>query len=270
LPREIHSIGTRHELRATFDRVAEQYDAYRPSYPAELFADVLRISGVDDNSRLLEIGCGTGHATEVFAARGLRIEAIELGEHMAVLARRRLSSFPRVSVNIADFDSWSTTGRYDLVYAATAWHWLDPATREQKVASLLHPSGWLAVWRNQHIRNGSSDDFVDAAQQIYARFAPELAFERGQLPSAADVVAAARYDMTSSLFAEQEPRVYHWSKAYTSAEYVAMLNTHSNHLLLPVDRRNQLFDAIAALIYTCSGGSIITDYATILQMVQLK
>ncbi len=269
MPREIHSIGTRHQLRATFDRVAEKYDANRPSYPPAVIEDVIRISGVDRKSHLLEIGCGTGHATQVFAERSLCIHALELGEHMAVLARRRLTPFPRVSVEVADFHRWTTTGRYELVYAATAWHWVDPATREHKIASLLRPSGWLAIWRNQHIRNGSSDDFVDAAQQIYARVAPKLTLERGQLPSAAGVAATTRYDITSGLFAEQDPRVYLWSRAYSSAEYVAMLNTHSDHQLLPDDCRDQLFAELAALIDTRFGGSVVKDYATILQLARL-
>jgi trans-aconitate methyltransferase len=269
LPNEIHPIGTREELRVTFDRVAKSYDRNRPSYPEELFDEVVRASAVDAGSRLLEIGCGTGHATQVFAARGFRIHAIELGENMAALARSRLASFPHVSIEIADFDRWNTTGRFDLVYAATAWHWLDPALREQKISSLLRPSGCLALWRNQHIRNGSSDDFVDAAQLIYARLAPELALERGQLASAANVIDTARYDIDSGLFIEQEPRVYLWNRAYSSAEYIAVLNTHSDHQLLPDARRRQLFDQLAALIDTRFGGCVIKDYATVLQIAHL-
>ena len=267
---EIHSIGTRHQLRETFDRVANEYDANRPSYPAQLFDDVLRFSSVTPASHLLEIGCGTGHATEVFASRGLRIHAIEMGEQMAALARSRLKPFPRVSIEVADFDRWSTSQRYHLVYAATAWHWLDPATREQKIASLLHPSGWLAIWRNQHIRNGSSDDFLDAAQPVYARLAPELALERGQLATAANVVAAARYHIAPDPFVEQEPHLYLWNRAYTSGQYVAMLNTHSDHQLLPADRRTQLFEELATLIDTHYGGSVLKDYATILQTARLE
>ena len=270
MPNEIHAIGTREQLRVTFDRVAESYDRNRPSYPAELFNDVIRISGVNADSRLLEIGCGTGHATEAFAARGLRIHAIELGENMAALARHRLAAFPRVTVEIADFDSWTTPARFGLIYAATAWHWLNPTTREQKISSLLHPSGWLAIWRNQHIRNGSSDAFLDAAQPIYARVAPELVHERGRLPSAENIVTSVPYGLTANYFAEQEPRVYLWSRAYPSSGYVSMLDTHSDHQLLPADRRAQLFGELAALIDSRFGGSVTKDYATILQIAQLR
>jgi trans-aconitate methyltransferase len=270
LPHGIHPIGTREQLRQTFNQVAQQYDENRPSYPSQVFDDVVSISGVTSNSLLLEIGCGTGHATQVFAARGLRIHALDMGENMVALARRRLAAFHDVSIEVANFDRWTAESRYHLVYAATAWHWLDPATREQKIASLLSPSGWLAVWRNCHIRNGSCDDFLAAAQPIYAAVAPELVSERGRPYGSAEVVQAESEDFTSGLFDVPQARLHLWSKAYTAREYVAMLNTHSDHQLLSADRRNQLFDQLAALIETRFGGSIIKDYATILQMARLR
>ena len=174
MPYELHPIGTRDQLRQTFDRVAQQYDENRPSYPPAVFDDVLLISDVTPESRLLEIGCGTGHATQVFAARGLRIHALEMGENMADLARRRLVAFPHVAIEVADFDHWTTPDRYHLAYAATSYHWLNPATREQQIASLLHSRGWFATWRNRHIRNGSSDAFIDEAHVIYSTVAPKL------------------------------------------------------------------------------------------------
>jgi 16S rRNA A1518/A1519 N6-dimethyltransferase RsmA/KsgA/DIM1 with predicted DNA glycosylase/AP lyase activity len=105
LPYKPHTIGTRDRLRGTFDRVAQQYDQNRPAYPSAVFDDVVRISGVATDSHLLDIGCGTGHATAAFAARGYRIDAIELGENMADLARQRLAEYPRVAIVVADFDT---------------------------------------------------------------------------------------------------------------------------------------------------------------------
>jgi hypothetical protein len=53
-------------------------------------------------------------------------------------------------------------------------------------------------------------------------------------------------------------------------QYVDLLNTHSDHQLLPADRRQQLFDQLAALIETHYGGSVVKDYATVLQMARLR
>jgi SAM-dependent methyltransferase len=60
----------RNRLRATFDRVAPLYDEARPTYPEELFDDVVSLSGIPPGGRILEIGCGTGQATVLFARRG--------------------------------------------------------------------------------------------------------------------------------------------------------------------------------------------------------
>ena len=270
MPQGIHSIGTRDKLRQTFDRIAQQYDENRPSYPAEIFDDVLAISGVTADSRLLEIGYGTGHATQVFASRGMQIHGVDPGENMAAVARRRLARFPRVTVEVVDFENWAASSRYDLVYAATAFHWLDPATRQQKIATLLQPGGWLAVWRNRHIRNGSSDDFLDEAQKIYTSVAPELSLERGQLPGPDEIVAIEKEEFSPVIFDEAVTRVHFWSRAYSAAQYVDLLNTHSDHQLLPADRRQQLFDQLATLIDARYGGSVVKDYATVLQMVRLR
>jgi len=270
MPYECYSVETRQKLRETFDHVAQLYDENRPSYPVEVFDEVIRISGVTAQSRLLEIGCGTGHATEVFAARGMRIDAIELGEHMAGLARRRLGAYPHITIEVTDFDHWTSAARYHLIYAATAWHWLEPATREQKIAALLCPSGWLAMWRNRHIRNGSCDDFLDAAQPVYLRIAPELVLQRAQLPGPENVLEVERERLASGLFEEPITYTCFWRKRYTAGDYVAMLNTHSDHQLLPADRRKRLLDELATLIDTHYGGSVIKDYATVLQMARLR
>ncbi|MFP5204018.1 MAG: class I SAM-dependent methyltransferase [Acidobacteriota bacterium] len=270
MPYEIHSIGTRTELRQTFDNVAHLYDEMRPSYPGEVFSDVIEISGVRPASRILEIGCGTGHATQVFAAQGLAIHGVELGAKMAAIARERLKPYPRVAIEVADFDVWTTAGRYDLVYSATAYHWLNPATREQRIAAVLDPEGWLAIWRNRHIRNGSCDEFLDEARVIYAEEAPELVKKRALLPGPNEVTETERDELTQQYFGEPVLRVYLWSRPYTAAEYVQMLNTHSDHQLLAADRRARLFERLAGLIDAKYGGSVRKDYATLLQMARRK
>ncbi|MFF0791644.1 hypothetical protein [Streptomyces spiralis] len=53
----------RHHLGRLFDEVPELYDRVRPGYPDELFADLAGVTGLDETSSVLEVGCGTGHAT---------------------------------------------------------------------------------------------------------------------------------------------------------------------------------------------------------------
>ncbi len=266
MPYEMPKIGTRTEMRQTFNQVASLYDRNRPSYPEAVFDDLIALSGVGPASRIFEIGCGTGHATQALAARGLAIDCIEMGENMAALARQRLAAYPRVQIIVANFDSWETGQRYDLIYAATAYHWLNPATRDHRIAALLKSGGHLAVWRNRHIRNGSCDAFLDEAAKIYVEDAPELVKRRAQLPRPEEAVEAEREEVSPEIFEPAVYRLHLWTLAYTAAQYAQMLSTFADFQMLPAPRLQHLLDRIEDLINANYGGSLVQDYATVLQI----
>jgi SAM-dependent methyltransferase len=255
--------------RETFNGVAQLYDAMRPGYPPAVFADVIEIADLRADARLLEIGCGTGHATIEFAQRGFQIDCIELGENMAALARRRLAGFPRVSIAVADFDLWTTTTRYNLIYAATAYHWLNPQTRVARLASLLESGGWLAVWRSHHVNStGASRDIHNAAQNVYAREAPSLAAKFCGLLTPEQIPQPEMEEWRASgLLGDVQAHTYLWSRDYTAEEYVRMLNTHSDHRLLPEQDRTRLFEQLEILVNEF-GGKVTREHATILHMAR--
>ncbi|MCU1426215.1 MAG: methyltransferase type 11, partial [Actinomycetia bacterium] len=78
--------GVLHEERGraeSFGADAARYDRARPSYPAAL-VDALT---VDEPHEVLDIGCGTGIASRLFAARGCHVLGVEIDERMAAVAR---------------------------------------------------------------------------------------------------------------------------------------------------------------------------------------
>ena len=52
------------EFRKVFDTIPEQFDRYRPRYSAELFASLIDYAGIGPDKTVLELGPGTGQATE--------------------------------------------------------------------------------------------------------------------------------------------------------------------------------------------------------------
>src|ERR1044072_7806155 len=136
----------RHTLRATFDSTAELYDAARPEYPPRLFADLIALASLEPGDRLLEIGCGTGKASRPLLEAGFTVVCVELGEALARRARRNPAGFP-CEGEVGPLEEWEgERGGFDLVFAATGWHWLDPAVRYRKAHELLRPGGHLAFW----------------------------------------------------------------------------------------------------------------------------
>lgn len=135
------------DQRFAFDEVAELYDAERPSYPPQLVADVIAAADLTREDAMIEVGCGTGQATEAFARRGYDIVAVEPGAELARLARSRLARFPNAAVVQTSFEDWRIeTGVFRVVIAAQSWHWLDPEVCFDKAADALCPGGVLAIF----------------------------------------------------------------------------------------------------------------------------
>jgi hypothetical protein len=99
---------TREPLRRTFDLAADVYDTARPSYPAELFDDLVGLAELKPGARLLEIGCGTGKATRPLLERGFHVVCVEIGARLAERARRNLAGFP-LEIDVMPSEATSST-----------------------------------------------------------------------------------------------------------------------------------------------------------------
>jgi 2-polyprenyl-3-methyl-5-hydroxy-6-metoxy-1,4-benzoquinol methylase len=80
------------EERFLFNQIAGLYDQARAGYPPALFDDIVAGAGLSPGDWMLEVGCGTGKATESFAAKGLNIVALDPGGQMIAAAERRLAA----------------------------------------------------------------------------------------------------------------------------------------------------------------------------------
>jgi SAM-dependent methyltransferase len=247
---------SREQLRQTFGEDAELYDRVRPTYPPALYDDLAELLGNPDEVRVLEIGPGTGQATGPMVERGWSVTAVELSPDLARLAQAKL---PEVEVVVADFDTVELpAASYDLVISATAFHWLDPATRVTRCADVLRPGGLLAVVSTEHILGGSVQLFADA-MRCYQQFMDD-ADTTGLQPADAIGKDSSEIDATGR-FGPVEFRRYEWELTYTTAEYLDVLSSYSGHRALTTERRDGLYGCIGALI-DAAGGSITKRYLT--------
>ena len=160
-------------LGRVFNGVADVYDRVRPTYPDAMFDDLVAITKVDRQSSILEIGCGTGQATQALAAIGCSVTAVEPGEALADLARRRVETFPDVQINTTTFEEWDDRGRrFDLLVAAASWHWVDPSIGWRRVHDVLRPGGWLALLGNVVVRRPSEPEVYAETADLHERFCP--------------------------------------------------------------------------------------------------
>ncbi|MFL5910904.1 MAG: class I SAM-dependent methyltransferase [Gaiellaceae bacterium] len=232
-------------LRTTFDAAAELYDRARPTYPDELFDDLLELAGLKARSRVVEIGCGTGKATLPLAGRGLRVTCVELGPSLVAVARRRLALFPGVEILNADFETWRPErAGYDAVVAFTAFHWIPPELRYLKSAALLREGGALAVAMTHHVLPGDADPFFAESQADY-----DAVGLGGDPPGPPESAAGVGAEMEASgLFHVVAERRYLWDVVYTADQYIDVLSTFSPNIAMEEAKRTQLFDLLRARI----------------------
>lgn len=255
-------------LRRTFDQVAELYDQARPGYPEELFDDVVVLSGIPRGGRILEIGCGTGQATVPFARCGYRIRCIELGAQMAAVARRNLAAYRTAEVEVGAFETWPVDhAAFDLVIAATAFHWIDPVAGFRKAAEALKPRGALALFSSQHVRVPEDLGFFDRVQTVYERETPEIVARAG-LPDPDDVPDGAQSLEATGLFQVVGTRRYLWSAVYDPASYIRLLETYSDHRSLAPAARERLYRGITEMFNTQPGGHVTKGYLTTLAVAR--
>lgn len=229
--------------------------------------DNLAAAAPPTTARVLEIGCGTGQATMALAKRGYQIVAVELGPDMATVARRNLAHFNSVEVVTAAFEDWPLPDEpFDVVFSATAFHWVDPAVRVSKSADALRPDGLLATVMTEHIAGGSKEFFV-AAQDCYERFDPATPPGLRQ-QSASDIPEDDRELASSGRFGPAKFHRYEWESSYTTAEYVDLLLTYSGHRALPTAQRSGLLNCIAGLIDENHSGRVAKRYLTELRIAQ--
>jgi SAM-dependent methyltransferase len=263
--------GQRGRLRETFDDVALLYDEVRPGYPQALFDDLVSLSGVPPGGRILEIGCGTGQATLPLARRGYRMLCVELGEHLAAVARRNLAPYPQVAVLTRAFEDWSVEeGAFDLAISATAFHWIDETLRYERTARALKPGGAVAPFWNLHVHTDRGGGFFEEVQEVYERVAPEIADPASTLlpwPDHIPESEAGRIGATG-LFGPATVRRYAWEVEYDAAAYIRVLDTYSGHRSLDSATRQRLFEGIARLIDTRYGGRITKGYLSMLYVAR--
>lgn len=231
------SDGAMHADRdraASFGAVAEQYERYRPAYPAELVDDLLR----GDPRRVLDVGAGTGKAARALARPGRSVLCVEPDGAMADVAR----SFG-LDVEVSTFEAWEPRERtFDLVTCAQAWHWVDPGLGAPKVASVLAPGGLFACFWNYPLPH----PIHEAIAELQQRILPGHEFGVVDVGSSEDPYAE---DLRNAgVFSDVVLKRYVWEEAFTAADWVGRLATRSDYLRLPEREREKLLAEVERLM----------------------
>ena len=229
---------TETSIHRTFGREAfgadpANYDAARPGYPEWVFELLQTRCGLGSGSGTFEIGPGTGCATRRMLQLGAQpLIAIEPDARLATYLREALPD-PALSIITTAFEEAQLPeADFDLGVCATAFHWLDEDRALAKVASLLHPGGWWAMFWNVFGDAERPDPFHEATKDVLK--GPASPSEgSGDTPFALDAAARIGALKRNGAFDGIEYRSIPWSLLLDADQTVALYATFSNINIRP-------------------------------------
>ncbi len=220
-------------LSRSFGAVADQYDRLR-SGPSDEALDWLLPADARD---VLEIGAGTGILTRLLLARVEQVTAVEPDDRMrAVLSASGVEADVRAG-HAEELPVESAS--YDVVIAASAWHWVDEARAVPEAARVLRPGGRLALTWN------GVDRSIDWMRALWAGGVELTSDEQ----TAVDQHRRRRHVVNvdaggASPFLEPESQLFRWTRTMTKDELIGMAATYSAIITMDDDARRAHLDAM--------------------------
>ena len=252
------------EGRRAFGADPENNNSARPPYPDRVYDLLRERCDLRTGTRTFEIGAGTGLATRQLLATGATpLVAIEPDERLAAVLRRNAPS-PALSIVNAPFETADlAAGDFDLGASATAFHWLTQRPALSRVATLLRPGGWWAMWWNVFGDPERADPFHAATHHLMADLATtpsqggsdRLPFGLDAAARSADLASVGSFDMI-------DVEMLKWTLVLTPAQVRALYATYSHFSVLDAGERERLLDGLEDIAETQFAGRVERNMCT--------
>ncbi len=250
------------EFRKIFDTIPNEFDRYRPRYSDELFAALIKHAQIDESKSVLEIGPGTGQATDPILNTGCNYNAIELGENLTLKMKDKYGKYPNFNIVNDDFITHDfDIQKFDMIYSAATIQWIPEDIAFSKTYGLLKPNGVLAMLVTRSDYKKSNEVLYNKIQEVYSSyFKPETPYTHGSFIYS---------NAVSYGYVNFEQREFYGKREFTADEYIAFSKTHCNHLVIPEPYKTDFFNGLKTAVLE-EGDKIVFDDTYVLMTASKK
>jgi trans-aconitate methyltransferase len=254
------------DFRKIFDGIVDEFDKWRPRYCDELFSDVIEYSKLNSNKTALEIGPGTGQATDPFLNTGCLYNAIELGENLTKFMVNKYKAYKNFNIINDDFETYDfKKNKFDLVFSAAAFQWIKEEIGYPKVHDILKSKGAFALFSTPSHYGNADDPLYIEIQKIYSQYfhpKTEYTCDKKNRHMNSQEVKLYKMDILKKYgFIDIEYKEYNKTRNFTADEYVLYISTHSDHITLQEPYKSKFYSGIKEVISRFNNN--ITIYDTI-------
>ena len=249
-------------LEWTFDTVAEKYERMRPGYVDELYQEIFDYVPIDENSNVIEVGSGGGQATEPILKTGCKVTAIEYGKEFSALLQKKFRKYPKFEVITGKFgEAELQSNAFDLIFAASAFHWVPEDIGYQKVFDLLKNGGAFARFANHPYRDKYHPELSEEIDILYDEYyckyhntTRKVLKEYTEAEARERAFLAKKYGLSDVKYS-----LFYRERVFSAREYVELLGTYSDHIAMEESMRNEFFERISNAIDKHGGSITICD-----------
>jgi SAM-dependent methyltransferase len=250
-----------------FNLTADYYDRYRPSYPGEIVNTLIDKAKINEKSIILEIGAGSGKATELLAGINCTITCVDPGADLVRRGNDRFKDFPKIKFSCARYEEFeSSADTYDLICAFQAFHWVPQPIGYRKCAHELKDIGFLAlVWNMYVTYDNDLDKELLQISSKYGGFADFVSEEKCK----ERITAVVKSIDDSALFNKVEVYKHFWEQPYTADDYFGFCLTGNSFVQKSDEEKKSAYDDICKLAEK-HGGMIVRPYSCVLYLTSKR
>ncbi len=220
--------------------LAEDYAAHRSGYSNELY-DTIANFGLRRGASILDIGCGTGIASEPFAANGFPVTGLDASASMLAKAKERLPSagFAEGAAEALPFPD----ERFDVAISAGVFHWVDRPRALAEIERVVRPGGLVAIWW----KNFMAEDPVQRLRDQTFR-------AMGKAPPVTGLAGGFKEFYASQRLTDQTLRVIPWRTTMQLDHFMGYERSRLSTRQVLGDRAPQYFEALEQRLRERIGG----------------